>query len=348
MERIFQGRWICALRESEIAAPGAYKRVDIGAESVIVLRDTRGAVRAFHNVCRHRGARICEAAQGRLSKSIQCPYHAWTYGLDGELIGAPMMQGVEDFDRADYPLHPVATGLWEGFVFIHLGDDPEPLIVGWDGAGVVAAVGAEVRCFSEGDAVYFAGDITRPGSYAEYVVVDERVAGRKPVALSFEDAAAVPPHRAHRMGGPDRGHGRRCCARGVGAEPPHRRGAGGVGESVDYVFSTAPLGNFGQLVACLKPLGKICVILAGKEADTLDVSGLFQIRGSLFFEYMFTRSKHRVAPERQGQILNRVSDLLDQGVLVTTRTAVHSWTEMAQAHRALEIMEELAPCRFVD
>lgn len=127
MGRIFQGRWICALRESEIAAPGAYKRVEIGAESVIVLRDTRGAVRAFHNVCRHRGARICEAEQGRLSKTIQCPYHAWTYGLDGELIGAPMMQGVEDFDRADYPLHPVATDLWEGFVFVHLGDDPEPL-----------------------------------------------------------------------------------------------------------------------------------------------------------------------------------------------------------------------------
>jgi NADPH:quinone reductase-like Zn-dependent oxidoreductase len=107
-------------------------------------------------------------------------------------------------------------------------------------------------------------------------------------------------------------------------------------EGVEYVLSTAPLGNFAQLVACLKPLGKICVILAGKEAEALDVSGLFQIRGSLSFEYMFARPMHGVAPERQGQILNRVSELLDQGVLVTTRTEVRSWQQAGEAHRALE------------
>ncbi len=107
-------------------------------------------------------------------------------------------------------------------------------------------------------------------------------------------------------------------------------------EGVDYVLSTAPLGNFTQLVACLKPLGRICVILAGREAEALDVSGLFQIRGSLSFEFMFARPKYGVAPERQGQILKRVSELLDQGVLVTTRTAVRSWDEVQEAHRALQ------------
>jgi glycine betaine catabolism A len=126
MRRLFLGRWVCALREEVIPEPGSYRLVGIGQESVIVLRDTQGTVRAFYNVCRHRGARICEAPEGRLSRTIQCPYHAWTYGLDGRLLGAPTMQNVEDFDRAEFPLHPVATALWEGFVFLHLGAEPEP------------------------------------------------------------------------------------------------------------------------------------------------------------------------------------------------------------------------------
>jgi Rieske 2Fe-2S family protein len=125
-ERIFGRRWLCAGREEQIAAPGEYLVRTIGADSVIVLRDHGGAVRAFHNVCRHRGTRMCEEHRGRFSKTIQCPYHAWTYALDGRLVGAPSMDGVEDFDRDAYPLHPVATALWEGFVFISLAERPEP------------------------------------------------------------------------------------------------------------------------------------------------------------------------------------------------------------------------------
>ena len=100
--------------------------VEIGVESLIVVRDRKGTVRALYNVCRHRGTRLCEAPRGELSETIQCPYHAWTYGLDGRLIGVPDQRELEGFDKADYPLIQAHVALWEGFLFINLAEEPEP------------------------------------------------------------------------------------------------------------------------------------------------------------------------------------------------------------------------------
>lgn len=125
-ERIFRRSWICAGREEEIARPGEYFLVLAAGESLIVTRGEDGVSRALYNVCRHRGTRLCEVERGQLGRSIQCPYHAWTYGLDGRLIGAPDMDRVEGFDRAEYPLHQAALASWGGFLFVHLGTDPEP------------------------------------------------------------------------------------------------------------------------------------------------------------------------------------------------------------------------------
>ncbi len=125
-ERIFAQRWLCVGRQGELAEPGDYVLRTVAGESVIVVRGQDGAVRAFYNVCRHRGTRLCTAEHGRLSETIQCPYHAWTYTLDGTLIGAPHMNEVPGFDKRDYPLHPVALAAWEGFLFINLARDPEP------------------------------------------------------------------------------------------------------------------------------------------------------------------------------------------------------------------------------
>jgi Rieske 2Fe-2S family protein len=121
-ERIFRSHWICIGRHSALASPGDYFLVEIAGESIIVLRNQSGYARAFYNVCRHRGTRLCEAPQGRLSETIQCPYHAWTYALDGRLIGAPHMQEVLGFDKNDYPLHHVGIVEWEGFLFLNLDD----------------------------------------------------------------------------------------------------------------------------------------------------------------------------------------------------------------------------------
>ena len=124
-ERIFRHYWICIGRNSAFAAGGDYRLVEIAGESIIVLRDQSGSLRAYYNVCRHRGTRLCEAPAGRLSETIQCPYHAWTYALDGRLIGAPHMNEVEGFNKKDYPLHSVALAEWEGFLFLNLDPPPE-------------------------------------------------------------------------------------------------------------------------------------------------------------------------------------------------------------------------------
>ena len=125
-ERIFFERWLCAGRAEQISQPGDFFLQAVGPESIILLRDKGGQARAFYNVCRHRGTRLCEQARGRFSASLQCPYHAWTYGLDGSLVGAPLMDKVPGFDRRQYTLHPVALREWEGFLFINLSRQPQP------------------------------------------------------------------------------------------------------------------------------------------------------------------------------------------------------------------------------
>jgi len=126
VERIFTRRWVCVGRAAELPDPGDYFLADVAGESVIVLRDQGGTLRAHYNVCRHRGTRLCEERRGRLSETIQCPYHAWTYTLDGQLIGAPHMSEVEGFHKRDYPLRSPALAEWEGFLLINLAPDPEP------------------------------------------------------------------------------------------------------------------------------------------------------------------------------------------------------------------------------
>lgn len=118
--------WLLVGHQSQIAEAGDYFLASVAGESLIVTRDQGSVIRAFYNVCRHRGSRLKEDNCGH-SSAIQCPYHAWTYGLDGRLIGAPHMEDVSGFDKANYPLHPVNVGLWQGFIFVNLTADPMPL-----------------------------------------------------------------------------------------------------------------------------------------------------------------------------------------------------------------------------
>jgi Rieske 2Fe-2S family protein len=124
MERLFATMWICAGRVDDLRARGAFIRRDVAGASVLVVSDGTGSPRAFHNVCRHRGTMLCDAAAGTFPGSIQCPYHGWTYDLGGRLIGAPQMEAVEGFVRDEYPLRRVACDVWDGHVFISLGDPP--------------------------------------------------------------------------------------------------------------------------------------------------------------------------------------------------------------------------------
>ncbi len=121
-EKVFSKQWVLVGHQSQIAKSGDCFTAEVAGESLIIVRDKRGEIRAFYNLCRHRGSRLIENRNGQLSAAIQCPYHAWTYGLDGRLIGAPHMDDVSGFDKADYSLHRVNLGLWEGFIFVNLAE----------------------------------------------------------------------------------------------------------------------------------------------------------------------------------------------------------------------------------
>jgi Rieske 2Fe-2S family protein len=125
LERFFCQTWVCAGRIGQITSPGDFFVREIGNESIIMTRDESGHVNAFYNVCRHRGTRICATHEGKFAGRIQCPYHGWTYGLEGSLIGAPHM--AEGFRREEYPLNRVHCDLWDGHVFINLSENPRPL-----------------------------------------------------------------------------------------------------------------------------------------------------------------------------------------------------------------------------
>ena len=127
MDRIFARMWLAAGRAAGLDHAGAFIRRDVAGASVLIVRTADGSIRAHHNVCRHRGTRLCTDPGGTFQGSIQCPYHAWTYGLDGRLRAAPLMDEVDGFDRAEFPLRSVACEVWDGHIFINLADVPEPL-----------------------------------------------------------------------------------------------------------------------------------------------------------------------------------------------------------------------------
>ncbi|MEV7869382.1 aromatic ring-hydroxylating dioxygenase subunit alpha [Streptomyces sp. NPDC088124] len=123
-ERIFESLWFCAVRGSDLAGPGAFRTVRIGRESVLVTRNRKGELRAFLNVCRHRGARLCTEGSGEVRRTLQCPYHAWTYDLDGRLIAAPNLVKMPDVDRVAYGLRPVHLREWLGYAWLCLAEEP--------------------------------------------------------------------------------------------------------------------------------------------------------------------------------------------------------------------------------
>jgi glycine betaine catabolism A len=127
LERFFLGMWIHAGRADEIPSRGDYVLRDVAGESLIVTRAEDGAIHSFYNVCRHRGTRLCEAAQGSFDGMIRCPYHAWAYNLSGQLVAAPQMHDLPKFRMEDYPLEAVAVGFWDGHIFLNLGESPRPL-----------------------------------------------------------------------------------------------------------------------------------------------------------------------------------------------------------------------------
>jgi choline monooxygenase len=126
-QRLFGKEWICVGRASAIAEPGAYLTYQISGQPIIVLRDHAGAVRAYSNICLHRMSVLLEG-RGRTS-AIICPYHAWTYGLDGSLRAAPHMERTSGFCKEDYRLPELRADTWLGWIYVTLDPDAAPVAV---------------------------------------------------------------------------------------------------------------------------------------------------------------------------------------------------------------------------
>src|SRR3954464_4652525 len=123
---IFERTWQLAGHVSDLAEPGTYLTIDVGDQPVLVLRDRDGEIRAFRNVCRHRGSRLLSGS-GECGKAIRCLYHGWTYRLDGELIGVPEGREIDGLDKSRLGLHQVRSEVFCGLIFVTLAPGAEPL-----------------------------------------------------------------------------------------------------------------------------------------------------------------------------------------------------------------------------
>ena len=125
LEAIWYRDWIAVGRLKQVPEKGDFFIAAIGTQQIIVTRGSDGVLRAFHNTCRHRGSILCTEKQGRFPNGrIICPYHTWSYGLDGQLVATPFKVDSDDFDANDYPLYDVAVDTWGGFIFVCLDENP--------------------------------------------------------------------------------------------------------------------------------------------------------------------------------------------------------------------------------
>jgi phenylpropionate dioxygenase-like ring-hydroxylating dioxygenase large terminal subunit len=128
--RVFRATWVSLGRADRVAKPGDYAAIELAGAPIVLLRDRDGGLRAFANSCRHRGTKLLQGSGS--CRTIKCPFHAWTYALDGRLTWTPAMERTEDFREADYGLLPVRLAERDGFVFVNL-DGAAPELDAWLG-----------------------------------------------------------------------------------------------------------------------------------------------------------------------------------------------------------------------
>jgi glycine betaine catabolism A len=127
LQRIWYRNWVYVGRSSEVARARAFRTFALGDQKILLVRDDQQVLQGFHNTCRHRGAALCRESDGMLrSASIVCPYHAWVYNLQGDLLRTSSKAHASGFDMADFPLYRVRVREWNGFIFVALTDQPPP------------------------------------------------------------------------------------------------------------------------------------------------------------------------------------------------------------------------------
>lgn len=137
LSAIWYQDWICVGRLADIATAGDFRVARVGDQRVILTRNQQGNVRAFHNTCRHRGSLLCSKNKGRFPNGrIICPYHSWSYSLDGHLLQTPARVETEDFRSQDYSLYEIHVDVWGGYLFINLASSPRQNLAEFLGSAV--------------------------------------------------------------------------------------------------------------------------------------------------------------------------------------------------------------------
>ncbi len=147
-EQVFRSHWQIVGHVSDVPEPGDYLTMDVVGERALVVRGKDGVVRAFHNMCRHRGSRVVADSQGSCKGALVCPFHGWDYNLDGTLRGAARPLTFPDLDKVEFGLKPIDLEVWMGFIFIRFRSGPQPAV-----AELMRAVEDEIAHYRIGEMV---------------------------------------------------------------------------------------------------------------------------------------------------------------------------------------------------
>ncbi|MEY2402080.1 MAG: choline monooxygenase [Ilumatobacteraceae bacterium] len=202
-ERIFWRTWQLLGPASQVARPGDYVAAEIAGAKVVAIHADDGVLRAFRNVCVHRGARLLEEGTGSC-RAIQCPYHHWLYSLDGTLKRTPWFGEDPDFDMAEWPLQPVSVDVWRGLLFVAI-DPVEPLLANLgDTVGVLADEPIETFDLYRTERLVFDANWK---IYVDNFVEGYHIPGIHPsfyAAIDFEKFEAVAMNNVIKMTAPPR------------------------------------------------------------------------------------------------------------------------------------------------
>lgn len=176
---LFRRHWQLACHLSDVAERGSYVTFDMVGERALVLRGADGVLRAFHNLCRHRGSRVVATSRGRCDRMLTCPFHGWRYNLDGTLRGPAFPDSLPKLDRTEYGLKPIDLDVWRGFVFVRFLPGDQPSV-------------SEVFARHDAEATPYGTDAMEPAAEFE---IQELAANWKAVADVEHDVYHI--HQAH-------------------------------------------------------------------------------------------------------------------------------------------------------
>ncbi|RST84676.1 aromatic ring-hydroxylating dioxygenase subunit alpha [Aquibium carbonis] len=147
-EQVFRSHWQIVGHVSDVPDPGDYLAMDVVGERALVVRGKDGVVRAFHNLCRHRGSRVVADSQGNCKGALVCPFHGWVYNLDGTLRGAARPLTFPELDKVEFGLKPIDLEIWMGFLFVRFRQGPQPSV-----AELMSSVEQEISHYRIGEMV---------------------------------------------------------------------------------------------------------------------------------------------------------------------------------------------------